>query len=64
MCPGLTHVYRYIGASAFAKSSLYLATSGGAEPTPFFFSGTLVRAKLTADLLRALSRIVGARFDG
>jgi len=62
MGPGVAHVYRYAGASALAKGSLYLATSGGAEPSPFFFSGSLVHPKLTADLLRGLSRIVGARF--
>ena len=62
MGPAVAHVYRYAGASSFGTGSLYLATSGGAEPAPFFFSGTLARAKLTGDLLRALSRIVGARF--
>jgi hypothetical protein len=62
MGPAVAHVYRYAGASALAEGSLYLATSGGAEQAPFFFSGTLARPRLTADLLRALSRIVGARF--
>lgn len=39
-----------------------LATSGGTRDFPYFFQGALLRPRLTALLLRALSKIVAARF--
>ncbi len=58
----LRHAYRYAGESSVAPGALYLATSVHDTASVPFFSGVLADAKLTAELLRALSRIVGARF--
>src|SRR5262249_49873042 len=41
---------------------LQLATSGGAAPFPYFFQGQLKRPRLTAQLLRALAKVVTTRF--
>jgi hypothetical protein len=59
---GLSHLYRYESASKLDRSGLRLATSGGAEPWPFFFQGRLTQPRTTARLMSALSRVVGSRF--
>jgi len=65
--PALDYMYRYAFSSmledAKAGPRLRLATSGGAEPNPFFFQGELRRPDRAADLLRGLSEIVDARFN-
>jgi hypothetical protein len=63
--PALDYVYRYPQPSQLADAGLLLATCGapGAEaPPPFFFRGTLAQPRVIADLLLALSRVVGSRF--
>ncbi len=64
--PAVAHVYRYRAASALDERSrspaLRLATSGGPEENPHFFTGTLAHPRLTAQLLRTLSRIVQTRY--
>jgi hypothetical protein len=59
--------YQYAFASSLApavasKRELRLATSGGLEKNPYFFSGRFVSPKQTADLLLALSAISRTRF--
>src|SRR5687767_10730809 len=59
------YTYRYLHGSQLdtAHSALRLATcSDGEDPHPHFFEGELVRPKQTAELLRALMRVVQARF--
>lgn len=65
MGPSLAHIYRYAGESDVSPGSsptLRLVTSGGTAEHPAFFRGFLTRPKVTADLLRGVSRIVGSRF--
>jgi len=59
--------YAYPFASALVSATasnrqLRLATSGGAEKNPYFFSGRFISPKQTADLLLALSAISRTRF--
>ncbi len=59
--------YNYAFASEMSPSStsqrkLSLATSGGAEKNPFFFTGRFNSPKQSADLLLALSTISRTRF--
>ncbi len=49
-------------SAAVSNRQLRLATSGGVEKNPYFFSGKLVSPKQTADLLLALSAISRTRF--
>jgi hypothetical protein len=61
----IAHVYRYPVASAIERSGapvLRLATSGGSAESPTFFRGRLTRPYVTAQFLRGLSRVVGARY--
>jgi hypothetical protein len=62
----ITHLYRYAYPSALtsdtAAPSLSLATSGGAEPQPHFFTGEVAHPRVTAQLLRSLSRVVQSRY--
>jgi DNA-binding transcriptional ArsR family regulator len=62
----LAHAYRYAFASALDRAdqghSLRLATSGGAEPSPYFFRGLLARPRRTADLLLAVAEVASSRF--
>jgi len=60
--PALAHVYRYPGESRAGAGELRLVTSGGVDEHPLFFVGELVQPRLTAMLLRELSRVVGARY--
>lgn len=64
--PALDYAYRYREHSQFcdlpAGPLLSLATSGGIQAHPFFFSGRVSQPRLTADLMRALLDIVRARF--
>ena len=66
--PAIDHSYRYPHpsridpATTSAGSHLVLATSGGAAPNPYFFEGVLTRPRVTAQLLRTLSDVVGARY--
>jgi hypothetical protein len=66
MAAAFDHVYRYGFESALETGGkrplLTLATSGGQEPNPFFFKGSLSKPQLSAQLLFALSRVVGSRF--
>ncbi len=73
----IAHTYKYSFASEYApqfegsgKGRLALATDSSVlqktpkkTPSGTFFSGTLLRPKRTADLLRAVSEIVTARFN-
>jgi hypothetical protein len=59
--------YEYAFASslisaAVSNRQLRLATSGGVEKNPYFFSGRLINPKQTSDLLLALSAISRTRF--
>ncbi len=60
------HLYRYDGPSALVDrdggSLLRLATSGGSEEHPRFFAGRLRQPRRTAELLRALLRVVQSRW--
>src|SRR4051812_15827837 len=62
----IEHLYRYAFASAVLQRSkeerVQLATSGGTAPLPYFFQGQLKQPRLTAQLLRALSKVVTTRF--
>src|SRR6266404_5593551 len=60
------HTYKYAFASQLADTGsrdlLRLATSGGANEFPYFFQGQIKQPRLTALLLRSLSKVVTARF--
>src|SRR5215217_4540441 len=62
----LSHTYQYSGPSELVAvergQALRLMTSGGGAPRPYFFEGRLLQPRLTAQALRALSRVVGTRF--
>ena len=62
----IEHTYRYPFASEFIEKGkrerLQLATSGGAAQYPYFFQGQLKHPRLTAQLLRTLSKVVTTRF--
>ena len=62
----LDHTYRYAFASEVLQKDngerLQLATSGGRSEFPYFFQGQLKHPRLTAQLLRALAKVVSARF--
>lgn len=62
----IEHTYRYAFASHFVeqrnREQLRLATSGGAGNFPYFFQGQLKHPRVTAQLLRVLSKVVGTRF--
>jgi hypothetical protein len=66
MAGAIQHTYRYAFESHLdadpRNPQLRLATSGGAADCPYFFQGALTRPRLTAQLLRALSQIVAARY--
>lgn len=65
MSLAIDHVYRYVGESSLVPGAvprLELATSGGVAPHPHFFRGDLVHPAILGASLRALSRIVAARF--
>ena len=62
----IEHTYRYAFASDLVEKdkheNLRLATSGGPAEFPYFFQGQLKHPRLTAQLLRTLSKVVTARF--
>ncbi|HEY2588990.1 MAG TPA: SWIM zinc finger family protein [Tepidisphaeraceae bacterium] len=62
----LAYTYRYPFASDLvpqgAGAGLRLATSGGAEPCPYFFRGRLEHPREIADQLLTLARVVTSRF--
>lgn len=62
----IEHAYRYAFASNVVQNSagerLQLATSGGQAQFPYFFQGQLKQPRLTAQLLRTLSKVVMTRF--
>lgn len=66
MPAALEHTYRYAVPSALSPhargADVQLGTSGGAAEYPYFFQGSLTRPRLTAQLLRVLSRVVASRF--
>jgi hypothetical protein len=66
MAGAIPHTYRYAFPSSLnataIESQVRLATSGGTAEFPFFFKGALKQPRLTAHLLRVLSKVVGARF--
>lgn len=63
---GIDHTYRYAFASGIAGGDgagrVQLATSGGRAEFPYFFQGQLKRPRITALLLRTLSKVVATRF--
>jgi hypothetical protein len=63
---GIEHTYRYAFASELLEKNkgerLQLATSGGRSEFPYFFQGQLKHPRLTAQLLRTLSKVVTSRF--
>lgn len=61
----LEHTYRYAHSSELEHADgprMRLATSGGVTEFPYFFQGALTRPRLTAQLLRVLSKVVASRF--
>lgn len=64
--PGIEQAYRYRCPSRLhvtgPRQQLVLATSGGVDEFPYFFQGSLVRARRAATLLRGLMTIVQSRF--
>ncbi len=62
----IEHTYRYAFASNLAPAAaggrVQLATSGGRAEFPYFFQGQLKHPRLTALLLRTLSKVVMTRF--
>jgi hypothetical protein len=62
----IEHTYRYAFASELVEKDegerLQLATSGGRSEFPYFFQGQLKHPRLTAQLLRTLSKVVASRF--
>jgi predicted nucleic acid-binding Zn finger protein len=62
----LAYTYRYPFASGFVPqgsgAGLRLATSGGAEPSPYFFRGRLEYPREIADQLLTLAQVVTSRF--
>ena len=58
----IEHTYRYAFASELVERSkgerLQLATSGGRSEFPYFFQRQLKHPRLTAELLRSLSKVV------
>jgi hypothetical protein len=60
--PAIAHTYRYRRASSLSGPALTLATSGGAEPHPYFFEGALAEPALVAQALWTLSRVVQSRY--
>jgi hypothetical protein len=64
--PGIEHAYRYAFPSEVlqkdGRDRLQLATSGGRSEFPYFFQGQLNHPRLTAQLLRTLSKVVTSRF--
>lgn len=62
----LAYTYRYNFASDVVSRcddiGLRLATSGGHEPNPYFFSGRLEYPKEMADQLLTLAQVVSSRF--
>lgn len=65
--PALAYTYAYRHASQLetlpAGPKLRLATFGGAEEHPYFFTGRIAQPRRTADLLRALMEVVKARYS-
>jgi hypothetical protein len=65
MVGAMPHTYRYAFPSRVTDEThgaMRLATSGGTAEFPFFFQGALTQPRLTAQLLRTLSKVVAARF--
>jgi hypothetical protein len=64
--PAIDHTYRYLAPSVLEGERggprLKLATSGGVEEHPRFFSGVLARSRQSADLLLALALVARSRF--
>ena len=62
----IEHIYKYAFASRLdqrrGNSPLQLATSGGVAESPYSFQGQVKHPRVTAQLLRVLSRVVAARF--
>jgi len=62
----IEHTYRYAFASGVSDGAsggrVQLATSGGRAEFPYFFQGQLKHPRLTALLLRTLSKVVATRF--
>ena len=62
----IEHTYRYAFASGVRENAeggrLQLATSGGPTQFPYFFQGQLKQPRLSALLLRTLSKVVASRF--
>ena len=62
----IEHSYRYAFTSRLAGQNkgaqLQMATSGGAAEFPYFFQGQVKYPRLTAQLLRSLTKVVSARF--
>ena len=60
------HTYRYLEPSTLVETAgaaaLRLATSSVGDAHPHFFEGRLLKPRLTGQMLRALSLVVGTRF--
>ncbi|MDP9073694.1 MAG: SWIM zinc finger family protein, partial [Actinomycetota bacterium] len=58
--------YSYLGGSTITKGAsceaIDLATSGGAERHPFFFSGFLARPGVSAPMLLSVAKVAATRF--
>src|SRR5437879_4253707 len=62
----IEHTYRYPFPSGISGNAgagrVQLATSGGRAEFPYFFQGQLKHPRITALLLRTLSKVVATRF--
>ena len=60
------HTYSYLAPSSVAiedgRSELTLATSGGPEAHPYFFTGFLGRPQQTAQALLAVAEVARTRY--
>jgi len=66
MAGAITHTYRYPFTSSIERepqgAQARLATSGAVHDSPYFFQGSLRQPRITAQALRTLSNVVGARY--
>lgn len=63
---GIEHAYGYRSTSTVADEKdaryLRLATSGGSDPSPYFFRGWLTSPRRTAEMLLAVAEVASTRF--
>ncbi|GIF49172.1 SWIM zinc finger protein [Asanoa ferruginea] len=62
MSDDIAYAYAYRHESTVSRSSVLLATSGGAAPHPYFFDGFVERAEIVAVALLVVARVARTRF--